>query len=469
MSPGDHSSTLDSDDLLRLVFESATDFAIFTLDPNGIVTSWNPGAERLLGFSEAEIVGQSADVIFPPEEGGSNAGEEERRNAVIHGRAEDERWQMRKDGSRFWASGLLMTLADQDHGFVKILRDRTDQHRIEDRIRESEELFRALATNIPQLVFRCRDSGARTWGSPQWSTYTGLDFAASLEFGWLDSIQPDDRESTLVKWREARESGRYDVVHRIRDARGGEYRWHQTRAIPLGPLESAVTEWVGTSTDIHELRMLQEQQRILLAELQHRTRNLLAVVQSISRRTQRSSRSLEEYAAEFESRLRALSRVQTVLVGADVREVELRVLVESELHAHKASNDSADKVSIVGAAETIPVGSAQTIALALHELCTNAVKYGALGQPGGKIRVEWKVRATSSGRCIVLCWTESGVLMPMRTRQGYGSELIERALPYQLSATTSLEFTPDGVHCEIALPVHDRLPVHDKALRASSS
>lgn len=458
----DQHAAVGSDELLRMIFESATDFAIFTIDPNGIATSWNPGAERLLGFSEADILGRSCDVIFPAEEGGSRAAEEERRDALAHGRAEDERWQMRKDRSRFWASGLLMPLADRAQGFVKILRDRTEQHRVEERVRQSEELFRALATNVPQLVFRCKRSGARTWASPQWSAYSGLGFTDSVEYGWLEAVHPDDRVSTMERWSEAAATGLYEAIHRIKAARGGEYRWHQTRAAPLGAPTDAEVEWVGASTDIHELRLLHEQQRILLAELQHRTRNLLAVVQSISRQTQRSSGSLEEFGSQFEARLRALSRVQTIVMSMEGKAVDLRMLVEGELRAHLAAPSNPDKTSISGPAAAIPPAAAQTIALALHELFTNAVKYGALGQPEGRLRIEWQAEPTATGRCIRMRWTETGVRMPDRTRRGYGSELIEQALPYQLSATTSLTFTPDGVHCEISLPVQD------KAMRALS-
>ncbi len=100
-----------SDALLRLIFESATDFAIFTMDPNGVTTSWNIGAERLLGYREEEIIGQLADIIFTPEDG-LDAAARERETARALGRAEDERWQTRKDGSRFFASGLMMPLED---------------------------------------------------------------------------------------------------------------------------------------------------------------------------------------------------------------------------------------------------------------------------------------------------------------------------------------------------------------------
>ena len=439
------------DELLRLVFESATDFAIFTTDPNGIVTSWNPGAERLLGWSDEEIVGRSADVIFPPEEGGGAGGEGERREALAQGRAEDERWQMRKDGSRFWASGLTMPLADRDLGFVKILRDRTERHRSEERLRENEERFRVLATNIPQLVFRSKPSGERSWGSPQWTVFTGRSFAESLELGWLDAVHPDDREETLAAWTQAPGKGGYYVEHRIRRAADGEWRWHQTRAAPLDGGGDA-GEWVGTSADIHDLRSLQDRQKVLLAELQHRTRNLLAVVRSIMRRTMRSSGSIQDFGGEFESRLLALSRVQGLLARTEHRAIDLAELVRSELAAH--GDASPDKVRVEGPPVAVPPASAQTLALAVHELATNAVKHGALAQTAGKLAVTWEVEEDGPRRRIRLEWRESGVAMPeggRPARKGYGIELIERALPYQLKAETELEFGPDGVRCGIAV------------------
>jgi PAS domain S-box-containing protein len=144
------------------------------MDPNGAITSWNVGAEHLFGYAEGEIIGRSADAIFTPEDRAAGALEDERRRARADGRAEDERWHLREDGSRFWASGLLMPLEGGAAGFVKIARDRTERHRAEERLRESEERFRLLATSIPQLVFLSRPDGARTWPSPQWIDFTGV-------------------------------------------------------------------------------------------------------------------------------------------------------------------------------------------------------------------------------------------------------------------------------------------------------
>jgi PAS domain S-box-containing protein len=148
-------------DLFELIVESALDFAIYTVDAEGRATSWNIGAERLFGFSGDEILGSSADIVFTPEDRLGRAPEHERRVAQTAGRALDDRWHQRKDGSRFWASGLLMPLKSGE-GFVKITRDLTEQRATEEQLRENEERFRVLATNIPQLVFRTRPTGDRT-------------------------------------------------------------------------------------------------------------------------------------------------------------------------------------------------------------------------------------------------------------------------------------------------------------------
>lgn len=441
-----------SEELLRLVCESATGYAIFTTDQDGLVTSWNTGAQRLLGYAEGEIIGRSADVLLPAEEGGPHAAEE-RALALRDGRAEDERWHMRKDGTQFWASGLLMPLAEAGPGFVTILRDRTDSRLAEARLRESEERFRLLAANIPQLVFRSNPDGIHTWGGPQWIEFTGLELSESVGLGWLDAIHPDDREATMAAWSRAQDEGDYYVEHRVRRAVSGEYRWHQTRARPMQ--REAVGDghdWVGTMTDIHDLRGLHERQQVLLAELQHRTRNLLAVTQAVASQTIRGSNSLGEFRTKFENRLCALSRVQALLARTDHDEIDLRELVTVELAAHGGGDPG--RAHIDGPPVTLPPAAAQALGLALHELSTNAVKYGALSQPQGRIAVTWQVGARDSQPEVELVWSESGVVVPQTDivpRKGYGSDLIERALPYQLGARTSLEIGAGGVRCRIAV------------------
>ena len=221
------------EELFELVVESSEDFAIFTLDRSGIVTSWNRGAERLFGYTEAEIQGCSGELIYTSEDRASGVPAEELSNASANGRGADERWHQRKNGSRFWASGLMMPLKSGAGGFFKITRDRTEQHQAAQRLRENEQRFRLLATSIPQLVFLTRPDGSRTWPSPQWIVFTGVSFDRSLGFGWLEAIHPDDRDLTQRAWSEAQKKGEYYIEHRVRREADREYLWHQTRAKPI--------------------------------------------------------------------------------------------------------------------------------------------------------------------------------------------------------------------------------------------
>src|ERR687885_568533 len=141
----------ESSELLRLVIENVEDFAIYTKDLEGYVLSWNPGVERLLGYTEPEWIGQHISVIFTPEDLAQGGLDWELRTALADGRAEDQRWHVRKDGSRFWANGKLMLLRDDagaPRAFAKVLRDDTARKRVEDALRESEQRLRHLLGNI---------------------------------------------------------------------------------------------------------------------------------------------------------------------------------------------------------------------------------------------------------------------------------------------------------------------------------
>ena len=129
----------------RLIVDNATDTAIFTIDRPGTVTSWNSGAERLLGYSEEEIIGRDGRLIFTPEDRSDGVAEREIATALAEGRAENERWHVRKDGSRFWGSGLIMPLKHGAPGLLKIMRDGTERRR-------SEELKKLLIGELDHRV-----------------------------------------------------------------------------------------------------------------------------------------------------------------------------------------------------------------------------------------------------------------------------------------------------------------------------
>jgi len=134
-----------SEERMRLLIESAKDYAIYTVDNERRVVSWSSGAQLILGYTESEMVGNSGDIVFAPEDREKNIPEQEIQNAAREGRAENERWHLRKDGSRFWGSGTTQPVRDEQGkiiGFVKIMRDLTEQRQFQDALRQSEEEYR---------------------------------------------------------------------------------------------------------------------------------------------------------------------------------------------------------------------------------------------------------------------------------------------------------------------------------------
>ena len=214
--------------------------------------------------------------------------------------------------------------------------------------------------------------------------------------------------------------------------------------------QGRVRHWVAAQRDVTERRRLQARQAVLMAELQHRTRNLLAVVRAIADRTLGRGPAFAEYGA----RLAALGRVQGLLSGSKQDwSVPVAEIVRAELDAHGVGPGG--QAHVEGPAVELPGAQVQAVALALHELATNAVKHGALAAASGRLSVTWRVEQEGGGARLVIDWRESGVPMPggPPAHRGYGTELITAALPYQLDAETALEFAPDGVRCRIAVPV----------------
>lgn len=195
---------------------------------------------------------------------------------------------------------------------------------------------------------------------------------------------------------------------------------------------------------------------VMVAELQHRTRNLISVVGAIADDTLRTSQSLDEFKGRYHDRLAVLGRAQGLLFrDTGSGPVTFGELLHSELAAQSIPEGDDGRVTLEGPPD-VPLrsGTVQMLAIVLHELVTNAVKHGALGKDTGHLAISW--RRTSSpddGRpWLHLDWKETGVAIPADAATGRGRLLIERALPYQCGAKTTYEMEPDGLRCTISLP-----------------
>ena len=205
---------------------------------------------------------------------------------------------------------------------------------------------------------------------------------------------------------------------------------------------------VITFIDITSLWRAEARQNVLIAELQHRTRNLLGITQSIAAQTFPKGPALDA----FSVRLAALGRVQVLISKSKDDTIDLEELIRMELEAHGAQPG---KIAMQGPRISLDLERIQSLALGLHELATNALKYGALKAPEGRLEIGWRIDPDGDqGPLLVLDWRESGLTDPPdATKHGYGRKLIEQSLAYTLRATTELSFERDGVRCRIAMPL----------------
>ena len=214
-------------------------------------------------------------------------------------------------------------------------------------------------------------------------------------------------------------------------------------------LAGSISALQGIEKELREARV----KNLLVAELQHRTRNLLAVVRSISDRTREASSSLDDYANRFNGRLASLSRVQALLSREDTEAIGIDELVRLELNALNVDNFS--QVSTAGPRVTLPRDSVQLLSLALHELGTNAVKHGVLNGSGGTLEIRWHL-VNANRSAVRLEWSErprKQLEMMARHQNGFGRVLLEQALPAQLGAMTRFDLLPNGLQCVIELPL----------------
>ncbi len=268
-------------------------------------------------------------------------------------------------------------------------------------------------------------------------------------------IHPEDRKAYEEALAPARETGELNIEWRV-VLPDRSIRWLAAR----GRIEQSEhgRRILGVVQDVTERKQTETRLKTLLNELQHRVRNILGVVRSIIGRTVRTSHSMDELASHLDGRLATLARTQSLFTVFGETTVELEQIIRDEMLAAAASEE---QVTIDGPSVVLRRDAAETFALALHELCTNALKYGALSRLDGRITIRWRILDAGAGPRLSLAWQESGmpVVDTTPSRAGFGRDLIERGLPYELGAATTLEFGQGGVRALIDLPLTDKVAV----------
>jgi len=321
-------------------------------------------------------------------------------------------------------------------------------------LRRSEEQLRTAAEAAEFGAHEYDVATDRTRRSPQFLRILGAEageHTATFEAG-LAYVHPDDRETTKRRKRDILKSGeaRYELEYRIL-RHDGEVRWVMDRGqVTRDPLSGRALRVVGVLLDITTLKTAEQHQRLLLEELNHRVKNTLAIVQAIAQQTLRGTGDPRDFAKAFEERLGTLARAHNLLTRDSWRGAPLREMVSTALAPFTADRRP---IHIDGPAVTILPAATVTLSLMLHELATNAAKYGALSRADGSLAIRWTVEDKGPTAVVHLQWIEAnGPAVAPPTRTGFGTRLLSTGAR-QLGGRVDVDYASDGVHCDLRFVV----------------
>jgi PAS domain S-box-containing protein len=362
-------------------------------------------------------------------------------------------------GRRITLDFQIAPLRDADGRITHLIPSATDvtaRIAAEDALADSAMRLR-LAQDAAEIgVFeRYVRGGDVHWSASMFRLY-GVDpkgrgpLVASAEH--LALVHPADREAHRARCR-ARSADpsltRYEDEFRIRRADTGEVRWIATRGEILRDAEGQALVVRGVNFDVTERRRAEETQMLLAREVDHRAKNALAVVQSIIALTRDADP--ERFRAAVIGRIAALARAHTLLARDGWNSADLRELVEEEIAPYRGGAEAPDRVTLDGPLVALAPGAAQPLAMALHELATNAAKHGALSAPGGRIAMRWQAMENGG---LSLRWSETRPepLSGPPTRRGFGYSVIRNTVERQLGGRCAFEWREEGLAFRIELP-----------------
>ena len=294
-------------------------------------------------------------------------------------------------------------------------------------------------------------SGRIMWDAGQHAIYGVIpgQFAITPEH-YKVLIVPEDWDRLQTGMQSLLQHGHpHQAEFRVRRP-NGEVRWCASTAAASTDGSGKVVRISGVTMDITERKEAEERQALLAREVDHRAKNAMAIVQSIVRLTKATN--ITNYASIIEGRIKALSRAHALLSNSRWQGADLSKLVDEELAPYRSAH--VDRLDISGPKVLLEPTKAQTLALALHELATNAVKYGALSSASGKLAVRWELDADA----LVIHWHETaGPETHKPAVTGFGTQIITGSIERQLGGETAFEWLPTGLRCSLTVPRGERL------------
>lgn len=321
----------------------------------------------------------------------------------------------------------------------------------ERQLNESEAKFHAIADFVDQMIWSTLPDGYHDYYNHRWYEFTGVPEGSTDGDAWSGMFHPEDQEKARGLWRHSLATGEpYEVEYRLRH-RSGEYRWVLGRAQPVCDKTGTILRWYGSCTDIHEIKLAEEQRQLMLAEMNHRVKNTLAMVNVMVSQTLRQADNLRDAQVSIQSRLGMMALAHDRLIRAAWSETHICEVIEAALAPHQTG----DGRFVIEGSDLL-IGSKQALALtmALHELSTNATKYGALSVESGIVRVAWSIESDDHGKIFNFVWSErGGPQVEAPTRRGFGSRMIEQALAGYFNGKAELNYDPEGLSFALTAPL----------------
>ena len=330
-------------------------------------------------------------------------------------------------------------------------------------LRESEGQFHALAESIPQLAWIMDAKGYIFWYNRRWFDYTNTVLDDVKGWGWKSVHDPAEVDRVAKHLQHCVDTGVvWEDTFPLRGA-DGKYRWFLSRAEPIRDASGKIVRWFGTNTDIEDKRRSEALRELLLNEMDHRVKNLFAIVGGVVTLSARSAKTPQDMASTIQGRLGALASAHLLIragkAGSGVQqESTLEALLRAILapYADMTATGEDARATIDGPKVRIGGDAVTSLALVLHELATNAAKYGAFSTPSGRVRISWTVTKTK----LELRWQERGgpVVRGQPAREGFGSMLAQRSTRGQLDGELTFEWQPEGLTVHFSSAAERLLP-----------
>ena len=350
-------------------------------------------------------------------------------------------------------------------GVLVVCNDVTEEHLAREALRSSEERLQlALDASGVVGIWDWDILHDRVFADPRFARIYGVDpDAASAGVpiaAFLQAVHPDDRSGLQSAIRRAMETAEFfEAEYRLIQS-DGSVRWVATRGRCRHDSQGRPVRFPGTAVDVTARRHAEERQALLAREVDHRAKNALAIVQAVVRLTR--APDVPAFRQAVEGRIGALARAQTLLAvdywtGADLRALlqgELEPFLPAQIDTNDPRDDGAVRVEMEGPAVALPTDTAQPLAMVVHELATNALKYGALSIPGGRIAIKWQLENGATGT-LCLQWAERDgpAVAGAPDRRGVGSQMLD-GIVRQLGGTVRFDWQATGLICEIEVPLN---------------